>query len=225
MNDEMVNDIFDQQFKKPRKNLNQLKPYKDDEYLGDDDFDIAYRTPANIDVTDLLPTEFIEAHPNDKYNDIMNKNNNAYGLYNVPNDEIIVLNKPAIKEKYNKINNNILKTYDEQKQQKYITNAYNEILLHEHTHQKCNKKEDAYVNSSPLIISEYNDSYINSPEIIKDIITHRKKHDKIKLPNQIFNIFNNIPEERISYPAGWFPEDIINPTTKLTKTINRIFFD
>jgi hypothetical protein len=225
MYDEMVDDIFDQQFKKPRKNLNQLKPYKDDEYLGDDDFDIAYRTPANIDVTDLIPVDYKEAHAGDNDYDILEKYS-AGGFYRGSSDEIIIRNKPSLitilTDEYNTPPYDV---YSPEEKKEKINNMHTEALIHEHAHKKLQNKEDRIFQSNRKIISEFDKNYIKSLAATEDVINHRKEYKKEEPHPKLKSYLNNNYSEKIAYPAGWGPEKIINPTTKLTKTINRIFFD
>ena len=77
--DQMADDIFEQS--RPKKRINDLRDvpkYKKDEYVGDDDFDIVYRTPSNLNIDDLLPKKYEELSEKieKRLNEIKQKKNN-----------------------------------------------------------------------------------------------------------------------------------------------------
>lgn len=78
--DQMAEDIFEQQEKKKPRNLNDIQPYLEDEYIGADDFDIGYRTPPKLYLNEestardliksnVLPEKYIMVPDPDKYFD------------------------------------------------------------------------------------------------------------------------------------------------------------
>jgi hypothetical protein len=214
MYDEMVDDIFDQQFKKPRKTLNQLKPYKDDEYLGDDDFDIAYRTPTNIDVTDLLPTEW-EEH---KIGDI-GRGGKKYGI--------------DVRGQYHRQTKTIHVPNDDFFKSDAVTK--NRVLLHENIHSKFDDKRDNYIEklaatNDPIIITEISaaNTLFETPtrrNSLNNFYDEYEKRDQRILSQNEKEYTNSKPEELFAHYGSKFPEDILNPTNKISKKLNRIFFD
>jgi len=82
--DQMAEDIFEQQEKKKPKDLNDIQPYREDEYVGADDFDIGYRTPPQLYLneestardlvgSDVVPKNYTMVPNPDKYFDDLSK--------------------------------------------------------------------------------------------------------------------------------------------------------
>jgi len=199
--DKMVEDIFDQNEEKKRKNLKNIPRYKQREYIGDDDIDIVYRTP-NIEPIDMVPKKADFISKNEMY-----KRYRGYGGGHYDYDNDVIAIRDDIKD----------------------PDEINEILVHENTHRKINKKYnnpdrewsrvqtelDAYPDASTKKeLNEDKNIFLNKVHWIDGA---KKKQFK--------NIFKTQIEEPYAYYAGIFPKDILNPKDKLSKKINRMWFE
>ena len=193
MYDEMIDDIFEQKEKKNRKSLQDIPKYNlTDEQ--EDDFDIAYRTPKDISVKDLIPKKYIELSEQEMSQ--------------------IAIGADAF--------------YDKETDNIYITKGQpDSIKIHEHMH-----KKQANQNVFPLSRTNNTikrDSSFDS-QMDKDIMKlaiKSKKQDPFFTPANILYPagYEYTTNEPIARFAEHFPKEIINPTTKTGKRLNRIWFE
>jgi len=239
--DQMVDDIFDQQFRKPRRNLRDIPKYKKDEYIGDEDFNSAYITPADITVPDLFP---------DEYNIVSKEKIIEYtgdsktrGFYDPKDDEITVVEDAP--------NTSLLHEHFH-KRQRNNYNANNRIVDQQENEFFNRLLEQKKLAPMPKKVNRIR-NYISEKQIEKDInrLADNDIFKKLKVPkeersafvkNQVNKIKRNLRDD-ILYPAGYtknqlitndepfanlserWPEEIINPTTKTGKRLNRIWFE
>jgi len=210
--DQMVDDIFDQEENKNTKNLKQISKYKSNEYLGDDDFDIAYRTPKDINPEDLLPTEWEERKIG-----TLNPAGHVFGeqirgSYYKPTKRIQVVEDDYFKE--------------------HPYPSKNNVLLHENVHYNANRKRDRLIDiidntKLPIVDSEINASNTKNlkktifDEYLNETLPIIRPSEKEKFINEV----KSKPEELFALYGARFPEDILNPRNKISKKLNRMWFD
>ena len=222
--DQMVDDIFDQEENKNTKNLKQISKYKSNEYLGDDDFDIIYRTPKHLienetikqkDLigTGIIPQNFtvvdnIKQYAKDYYN--FNVPNNTGGFYDIDNNDVIVKSLPS----ENRADFDI-------------------ALIHEGIHQKHRLIE----KNIPIkrVKTEPSQEYFNimkkssQPKLdfINSIMDENRGFDNELKKNRAINDINKLPfHEQLAYYGSNYVNHIIsNPKNKTQKMINRMWFE
>ena len=219
--DLMVDNTFEQQFRKPRKDLRNVPKYKKDEYLGDEDFNTAYITPNNITITDLLPDEYEEKN--------INEIGNNFGSFGLTTKNISVANKKAHDELKNASNN----IYDP----RFF--GYYPSLIHENSHKMFDKKYrqnscDAYDinynrmrNDNLSRNNKFDETISKDLELMNTTINSPTKNNEkyLILYNDKSIYANRFVDEPLARFAGAYPEEIINPTTKTGKRLNRIWFE
>jgi len=219
--DQMVDDIFDQEENKNTKNLKQISKYKSNEYLGDDDFDIAYRTPKDINPEDLLPTEFtVDEKENDE---IFKSNKDALGYFDCINNEIHIRAKRNIDPQFIGRASNY--------------GNFNSFLIHENAHKKqydnrnnqlLVKNDESCKLKKRKIKTEYDyfDENIGKTNDA-DVMFLKKKSAAVGNPigPKTTEMLKQTPHEPLAYFSQFFPEEVINPQSKLAKKANRMWFD
>jgi len=236
--DDMLDDIEEQEKKKPTQfpinevntdfnpspqSLNNITPYEmSDEQ--EDDFDIVYRTPKDVTIDDLIPTDYI----------IDDEKEGSSGSYDPYEDKISVRSEGYLKKKY--------PNQDPKKLQRGI-------LAHEGFHRDWN---DAYNNSNGTSLlkekrmqNEYRQPFLetmvatkqDTPEERKEfdeefddiVYFHtqdmRKKHSKKvdNFRNIIENKYENFSRlnEGHAFYGQAFPNQVLNPTNKIGRRLNR----
>jgi len=219
MYDEMIDDIFEQKEKKNRKSLQDIPKYNlTDEQ--EDDFDIAYRTPKDINEGDLLPTEWEEHKIGETSPQGKKYGVDLRGVYHRPTGTIHVVEDDFFL--------------------KNIEYPKNEVLLHENTHKMFNRKRDKYIMNTetfntPIIESEIRAGVSNiSPGLfenneLEEYFTETEKRSgkpfSAEKSTKFRNEFRKKPEELFAVYAAKWPEDILNPRNKISKKLNRMWFD
>jgi len=194
----------------------------------EDDFDIAYRTPNNIDVTDLLPVDYRVGKRGDSGLE------DAFADYDPVKDEISVREKDwLIKE------NDIVSPFEKQ----------HKMLVHENIHRQwwkqydidddktklkpkrmlnetdsMNKEDLMYDNTASMKQrQEYLDEFNG---IFDDLGTTADKKQVKKLRNEIYKreYGVNALNEGYAYYGALRPERILNPQNKTDRKLNRMFF-
>jgi len=225
--DDMSFDLFQQApIKKKIENLNDLKQYRGDDYIGDDDFDIAYRTPLNIKVKDLLSTNYKEIYRGDKeYNELFGP---TLGFIDKEDNSIKVLNRKEMEERTRQDLNHpeYSNKFSKNEKEDIIKNIFPSVLMHESAHQKYNTRREKMLHSySKPIESEWIFGPKSIDEFTKEFEDYAKKHEKIEGGETYKTHYKNNRDEMIANAAEINPKDIINPINKITKNLNRLWFD
>jgi len=220
--DEIVNDIFEQDEKKKRKNLYNIQQYNENEYIGANDFDIGYRT-TNKTEDDLIPSKYIEHNEGDLTPEELEYGKDLLGSMDYEADELNVVNKK----------------YFENPLLKMIGRTQHNVLRHENFHKKQHRyKTDSFVNVKPNIsINSEIDAFYDIMSMntnIKNKMYVRAKRITKTFPKNInkqgwldnqFTKYDNSPEELYADYVAFFPEKILNPKTKMDKKLTRIMFE
>lgn len=251
--DRIIDDIFEQEEKKTRKDLRAIPQYKETEYMGEDDFDISYRTHDKT-IEDVFPKKFKTVRIGDPLYEDTNRTdrtelaeylrNQKYGTgphavnatYDSRKNEIALINK----KEYLKYRGN---------EKQYFNTG-----VHENIHRKLDQaiktmRKAPAVRQTRFSDSEYKFAQgvaadINYADVMDDLATtinlRRHPEDRSFKPKykkglgQMFpkhsdrgynmDQINHPTEEMLAYHFGDSPEDLLNPHTKTTKAMARLMW-
>ena len=256
--DEMLDDIEIQEKKKPTqfdinevatdfdpnaKDLTELESYGMTEEQ-EDDFDVNYRTPDNIEVSDLIPTDY-KLIKEDK----SPLSAGTKGYYDIIDDEIVVIDENF--DGLLDLSSNKTHSYQEKRdmEKKMRSDTIFGKAIHENAHRKWYKPFDLYgkdinefdnrqynkrvITDSPQLLELNYEKGIRKDEYKKEINKHFNdivsQFDDPFYGNQLVDEIKLYKKERqlgeiYARHAERKPESIINPKTKLERNLNRMWF-
>lgn len=228
MYDEMASDIFEQQQpKKKVRNLYDVGQYKEDEYRGEDETDIDYRT-RNASEKDLVPPEY-ETYKIGK--ELPYARDHVFGI-----NQIGTFNKMfgigIVEDKFFE---------EDQKRVPRIIpidSTKEGVLRHEYAHEKEDTADfehtmhkyrsnlDLYTENPYGSVVGYADNpdYMTKKAMVTEFDNQFEKKFNKRIGNRGEQYLEENPKELFATYSELFPEQILNPTNKLAKKVTRTWF-
>lgn len=251
--DRIIDDIFEQEEKKNRKDLRAIPQYKETEYIGEDDFDINYRTHDKT-IEDLFPKKFKTVKIGDPVYEDMDKTNRSE-LAEYLRSQKYGIGPHIVDATYNKMNKEI-QLIDKKEFLKYRGNEqqYFNAGVHENIHKHLDTavgvmRKNPAVRKTRFSDSEYKFAQevagdINYADVLDDLATnlninrypedfsYKPKYKKAlaqvfpKHSDRGYNIneITHPTEEMVASHFGAHPEYLLNPKTKTTKAMARLIW-